>query len=98
MTYQVVFSSGAEQDLDDIERYLAMRFSQRNAERYVDRIIAFCRSLGPAPYRGTQLDEMRPDLRTVGMERRITILFQVKEAQVVILGIFYGGRPIEFGR
>jgi hypothetical protein len=32
------------------------------------------------------------------MERRVTILFQVKEAQVVILGVFYAGRPIEFGR
>jgi plasmid stabilization system protein ParE len=98
VSYDVVFTVGAQSDLDDIERYLAMRFSERNAERYVGRIVAFCRSLGLAPYRGTALDALRPSLRSVGMERRVRIVFQVKEAQVVILGVSYAGRLIDFER
>jgi hypothetical protein len=29
------------------------------------------------------------------MERRVTIQFRVKETQVMILGVYYAGRPIE---
>lgn len=98
MICQVVFTSGAEADLDDLEQYLATRFSERNAARYVDRIVEFCKSLALAPYRGASLNDKRPGLRTVGMERRVTIQFQVKETQVVILGVYYAGRSIEWER
>ncbi len=95
MSYEVVFTPGADSDLDEIERYLALRFSVRNAERYVDRIVRFCKSIALAPYRGTALNGLHPALRTVGMERRVTIQFRVKETQVMILGVYYAGRPIE---
>lgn len=95
MSYEVVFTPGAESDLDEIERYLALRFSARNAELYVERIVKFCNSIALAPYRGTSLNKLHPALRSLGMERRVTIQFRVKETQVVILGVYYAGRPIE---
>jgi toxin ParE1/3/4 len=40
-------------------------------------------------------DDIRPGLRTIGFERRATIAFQVKRAEVVIVRIFYGGQDYE---
>jgi toxin ParE1/3/4 len=95
VSYEVIFSRGAEADLNEIEQYLALRFSERNAEKYIERIVAHCRSLALAPYRGTQRDDVRSGLRTIGFEGRVTILFQVQPNKIIILGIFYGGRAIE---
>jgi toxin ParE1/3/4 len=94
VNYEVTFSPDAEADLDEIERYLASRFSNRNAERYIKRIVAHCRSLALAPYRGAKRDDISPGLRTVGLERRVTVLFQVLPGKVVIFGIFYAGRTV----
>ena len=44
---------------------------------------------------GTRRDEIRPGPRTTGFERRATIAFQVKRAEVAIVRIFYGGRDYE---
>jgi plasmid stabilization system protein ParE len=40
--------------------------------------------------------EFGPGLRTIGFEKRVTILFAVDEdiARVEILGVFYGGRKV----
>lgn len=95
MIPEVIFSPVAEADLDEIEQYLAKRFSRRNAQKYVQRIVAYCRSLALAPYRGTRRDDVRPGSRTVGFEGRITILFQVLPGKVVIFGVLYGGRQFD---
>lgn len=38
---------------------------------------------------------MLPGLRTIGIERRITIAFVVTTEAVLIEGIFYGGQDFE---
>jgi hypothetical protein len=47
-----------------------------------------------SPERGTQRNDLRPGLRTVGYRRRATILFELDQQarKVVILGIYYAGR------
>lgn len=95
MKYEVVFTDSAEADLDDMEQYLAARFSDRNAKRYIDRIIKFCLSLGAVPYCGTAREYIRPGLRTVGFERKATILFEIDGQRVVIEGVLFGGRQAE---
>jgi toxin ParE1/3/4 len=47
------------------------------------------------PKRGTQRDDIRRGLRTIGFERRATIVFQVTNKEVVIVRIFYGGQDFE---
>lgn len=37
------------------------------------------------PERGARRDDIRPGLRTMGFERRATIVFQVNKAEVVIV-------------
>lgn len=95
MTYDVLFTPGAEADLDEIEQYLSVRFSPENARRFVQRIVACCRSLALAPYRGAKRDDIRPGLRTIGFERRVTILFEIQPGLVIVFGVFYGGRRLE---
>jgi plasmid stabilization system protein ParE len=92
---QVIFSPAAEMDLAEIEEYLALRFSQRNAERFVRRIVRECLSLANAPRRGTRRDDVRSGVRTVGFERRVSIVFEVTDGVVVILGVYYGGRQFD---
>ena len=42
--------------------------------------------------RGHLREDIRPDLRIVGFEKRVTIAFTIIDNRVVILRIFYGGR------
>ncbi len=44
--------------------------------------------------RGTLRDDIRPGLRTVGFERRMTIAFHVESKRVVIDRVLYAGRDI----
>lgn len=45
--------------------------------------------------RGHHRNDIRPGLRIVGFERRVTIAFCVDESAVTILRVFYGGRDWE---
>ena len=59
--------------------------------------MADCVALATFPERGTHRDEIRPNLRTIGYDRRITIAFSVdeKRGHVAIHGVFYGGQDFE---
>ena len=48
-----------------------------------------------ASERGTRRYDIRPDLRIVTFDRRVTIAFTVDETSVVILRLFYAGRNWE---
>ena len=40
-------------------------------------------------------DDLKPGVRSVGFERRVTILFTVTATEVLILRILYGGQDVE---
>ena len=50
--------------------------------------------LSIARYQGTSREDFGASMRTTGFEGRITILFQVKQEAVVVVGVFYGGRAL----
>jgi toxin ParE1/3/4 len=85
----------AEADLVGLYRHIAKEAGHEIAGAYVDRIEAVCMALQTFPKRGTRRDDIRPGVRTMGFERRATIVFQVRRAEVVIIRIFYGGRDYE---
>jgi len=90
----VIFTEEAEVQLDEIYRYIADHSYEDRAASYVERIIQCCRGLSTFPERGTRWDDIRPGLRLIGFERRVTIAFAVGQNQVTILGVFYGGQDI----
>jgi toxin ParE1/3/4 len=73
VSYTVVFSSAAQSQLEELEDYLALRFYPGNAERYVERIATACISLGLAPHRGTQREDLGTGVRMIGFESRVAI-------------------------
>jgi toxin ParE1/3/4 len=93
--FEISFRPLAEADLFALYRYIAEEAGHEVAGAYIDRIEAACMALETFPERGTRRDDIRPGLRTMGFERRATIVFQVKRAEVVIVRIFYGGQDYE---
>jgi toxin ParE1/3/4 len=92
---RISFRPQAEADLLALYRYIAEEAGLDVAGAYIDRIEATCMALETFPKRGTARDDVRPGLRTMGFDRRATIVFQVMKTEVVIVRIFYGGRDYE---
>ena len=92
---RVAFTPVAVRQLDQLHAYVSLRAGEAIADGYADRIIAFCRRLRLTPFRGTKRDYLLPGLRSIGFERRVTIVYTVTDDAVMIEGIFYGGRNYE---
>jgi toxin ParE1/3/4 len=93
--HDVSFRPQAEADLFALYNYIVDKSGHAVAGAYIDRIEAACSALESFPKRGTRRDDIRPGLRTMGFERRATIVFQVMGREVVIIRIFYGGQNFE---
>jgi toxin ParE1/3/4 len=93
--FEVSFRPQAETDLFALYGHIAEEAGDVVAGGYIDRIEAACMALAIFPERGTQRNDIRRGLRTMGFERRATIVFQVMRTQVLIIRIFYGGQDYE---
>jgi toxin ParE1/3/4 len=91
---RVVFSPEAATDLVQLYDYIAERSGPVRAIGYIDRIEAYCAGFEASPERGTRRDDLRPGLRIVGFERRVTIAFHTTPDTVIIDRILYGGRDV----
>lgn len=94
-TYRIVFTPEARDQLDDLHAYLSAAADSETASRFADGIIDHIAGLSEFPKRGTPRDDLRSGLRTLAWRRRVTIAFMVEETDVVVIGIFYGGRDFE---
>jgi toxin ParE1/3/4 len=81
--FEVRFRPLAEVDLFALYNYIAQQAGHAVAGSYIDRIEAACLALEVFPERGTRRDDIRPGIRTLGFERRATIVFRVLENEVV---------------
>ncbi|MBS9478874.1 type II toxin-antitoxin system RelE/ParE family toxin [Ancylobacter radicis] len=95
MAYRVVFSPEASDDLLGLYLFIAQRSGPDIALGYVERIEVYCRSFADFPMRGTCRDDIRPGLRVVGFERRVTAAFHIDGDRVVFDRLLYGGRSLE---
>ena len=95
MTYRVVFSPEAMEQLAALYRYIATAASPDIAARYTESIVSYCESLRTFPHRGTMRDDVRPGLRITNYRKRTVIAFDVDVEQVSIIGVFYGGQDYE---
>ena len=91
----VVFAPEAKDDLIDLFDYIASVASPDIALSFLDRIEGFCNNMDVGSERGLRRDDIRPGLRLVGFERRLTVAFTVSSDHVTILRIFYGGQNWE---
>ena len=95
MSYRVVFSPEAEEQLAALYGYIAEAASPDRAARYADAIVSYCESLSTFPHRGTPRDDVRPGLRITNYKKRAVIAFDVAAELVSIIGVFYGGQDYE---
>ena len=95
MAFRVRFREAAQTDLINLYTYIAKKSGRTRAGAYIDRIEAACKHLAHFPERGNRRDDIRPGLRVIGFERRVSILFQVDAEGVEIGRILYGGRDLE---
>ncbi|MGO9741517.1 MAG: type II toxin-antitoxin system RelE/ParE family toxin [Roseiarcus sp.] len=95
--YAVIFTPRAERQLERLYRYIADESGEERAESYVGKIVAACNSLSTFPERGSKRDDVRPNLRSMGHAKRVTIAFSVNATTeaVAIHGVFYGGQDFE---
>lgn len=93
--FSVSFRPAAEAGLFGLYRHIAEEAGLDVAATYVDRLEAACNSLETFPHRGSKRDDISPGLRTMGFERRATIVFEVRKSEVAIVRIFYGGQDYE---
>jgi toxin ParE1/3/4 len=95
--YTVIFTPRALRQLAGLYTYIADHGGQARAESFTGRIVADCKSLSTFPERGSKRDDIRPNLRTKGYAKSVTIAFSVNAATdtVAIHGVFYGGQDFE---
>jgi plasmid stabilization system protein ParE len=91
---RVILSPEALGDIESLYDHIAAASGPLRAIRYIERIEAFCLGFELAGQRGHRRDDIRPGLRIVGFERRITIAFHVDAKTVMIDRILYGGRNV----
>ena len=92
---KVVFSPEAIDDLNRLYDWIASAAGPTVALRYIERIETFCMRLDLASERGALREDIRPGLRVVGFERRLTVAFSVGTEIVTIYRLFYGGQNWE---
>ena len=95
MPYRIVFTPEARDQLDQLHAYISAASDVEIASRFVNGIIDHVATLNEFPKRGTARDDIFSGLRTLSWRRRVTIAFVVEQVDVVVIGIFYGGRDFE---
>ncbi|MGB5086386.1 MAG: type II toxin-antitoxin system RelE/ParE family toxin [Methylocystis silviterrae] len=87
----VEYALQADDDFGWLYDLIAEASGATRALAYVERLRAFCDRLDYASERGMRRDDIRPGLRIIGFERRVTAAFMVEAERVVVLRLFYGG-------
>jgi toxin ParE1/3/4 len=93
---RAVLSESAVEDLRSLHAYIAEdNASFQIAERYIDRILASFDKLETFPEIGRKRDDLKPGFRTYGFERKVLVVYSIREDVVRIEQTFYGGRDVE---
>lgn len=95
MTYRIVVTPEARDQLDAIYDYIAGAASPDIAFRFTEGIVDHLATLSEDPRIGTPRDDLRSGLRTLPHQRRVTIAFVVENEAVVVIGFYYGGQDFE---
>jgi toxin ParE1/3/4 len=94
--HQVRLTEEAVLDLAGIYGFVRKKSaSTAVARNYAARIKAFIDGFETFPERGSIRDHVRPGLRIVGFERRVSIAFVIEPTEVIILRILYAGQQFE---
>lgn len=98
MRFEVFLSEPAEQDIEDIVRYIAEHDSRASADRVLAALEAACRRLATLPERGAVPKELR-DLGITEFRQTLSgpyrIIYRPMGPQVVIYCVLDGRRDMQ---
>ena len=92
---KVVLRPQAEDDLAAIYDFIADDAGARIADGYLQRLAVAIGALGSFPERGSLRPEIGEAVRSLGFERRVTLLFRLRKNEVEVLRVLYGGRDVD---
>jgi plasmid stabilization system protein ParE len=95
MSYTIIFTPEAEEQLAAIYHYIATAASPKIAERYTNAIVSYCEGLTTFPHRSAQHNEIRPGLLLTNYKKRVVIAYTVEVETISIIGVFYGGQDYQ---
>lgn len=95
MSYRIIVTPEARDQLEAIYDYIVYAATPDIARQFTNGIIDRLAVLTDYPRTGSPRDDIRPGLRTLAYRRRVTIVFMVEEAAVVVIGVYYGGQDFE---
>lgn len=95
--FRVRISPECRAQFTELRDYIAARSTRRTASNYLRRLKDHCNGLAVAPHRGERREGIKFDQRTIGFDRRVSIIFEVRDADrlVNIVGIRYAGQSLE---
>ncbi len=92
---EIIFAPEARDDLFALYEWISEKAGADTTLNYIQRLEIFCNGLDLASSRGHLRSDIRPGLRIIGFERRVTIAFTVSDKSVTILRLYYGGQNWE---
>lgn len=92
---RVLFAPEAAEDLGALYEWIAAQSTPDVALGYLERVQSFCARLGVGAERGRLRDDLRPGLRTLVFEGRLTLAYGVGDETVTVLRVFSAGRDWE---
>ena len=95
MNRKIVVSAEARAQLDRLYDYIATAGSPKAALRFVSAILDQLQTLEDFQNIGAPRADILPGLRTLTFRKRVTIAFVVEPAEVLVVGVFYGGQDFE---
>jgi len=95
MAYTIIFSPEAEQQIADLHDYISLHGGRAIASRFINELLDYLNGFTIFPERGNRRDDIRPGLRVTNFRHRTVIAFAVDDEQILIAGIYHGGRAYD---
>ncbi len=99
MTSRIGFTPEAQQQLHDLDEWIAENAGAQTATRFMSALLDHIDEILVFPRAGRPRDDIRPGMRTVNFRKRTLIAYEVDQSSVDVvinvLGVFYGGQDWE---
>ncbi|AHE72416.1 hypothetical protein M942_00260 [Enterobacter ludwigii] len=95
MSYRVIFSPQAEQQIIDLHEYITINGNQIVANGFISDLLDYLEGFTIFPERGNRRDDIRPGMRVTHFRHRTVIAFAIDGDSIIIAGIYHGGASYE---
>ena len=90
MTYEVIITPEAEQQIINLHRYITQKAGNVIADNYANALLDYLDGFSTFPHRGNKRDDIRQGMRVTHFRHRTIIAFAVDSRKVFIVGIYHG--------